>query len=80
MHKIINIHQKSLSKKGHHENDPKVLAKGSNQATLIPCSYFFSQYTNFLPLFPIWWACLPIFCLCSDLLKSSINLKIIQEN
>lgn len=28
MHKMINIHQKSLSKKGHHENDPQVLAKG----------------------------------------------------
>jgi len=25
MHKILNIHQKSSSKKCHHENDPKVL-------------------------------------------------------
>lgn len=28
LHKIIHVHQKPLSKKCHHENNPKVLIKG----------------------------------------------------
>lgn len=42
MHRTINIHQKSLSKKGHHENNPKVLVKCFQSNHMETLSYFLS--------------------------------------
>lgn len=58
MHKIINIHQKSLSKKGHHENDPNVLVKGFQlshagtlQLLLFPVYKLTASFSNLMGLF-----------------------------
>lgn len=72
MHRIINIHQKSLSKEGHHENDSKVLVKGFQpshadtlQLLLFPTYKLTASFSNLMGLFA------NIFCLCSDFFKSN---------